>query len=330
MRLTWLAELFGRKKPPAATPAAGGSAHGGASGGRGRIDATRAASATAPRAPDRLPRLERAPDAAAREPQEIIPRRLKNAAAAAGSAAGRTAEITVDAAASSRAAAATDSDSSASASAAAASTAAFAPSLPAARGGGIGHDLSVKATPMAPQEELALKVSEGLKNLTTLLSSIDERMVAQHRATELVAERLQALPRVLEGLVEAEKQNIETLRDLRGSMERQGEAALAATEKLGALPTLVDGIGARIEKQTEASASVKTSVEAVGQSVRGLVDGAQRTQNSLITEFRRGQDDQRQRLEDLVERQRKTIMVVAIIGAFVVIGLVIVLARLPK
>jgi GTP cyclohydrolase I len=193
-----------------------------------------------------------------------------------------------------------------------------------------GSDEMVKTTKMAPHEELALKVSDGLSKLTSILSSIDEKMVHQHRATELVAERLQTLPRVLEGLVAAERNNLETLRELRGSMEKQSEASLAASQKLEQLPTLVDGIGTRIDKQTEAAASVKTSVESVGSSVRGLVDGAQRAQSSLITEFRRGQDEQRLRLEELVERQRKTIVIVAAIGAFVVIGLFIVLTRLPK
>jgi hypothetical protein len=306
-----LAELFGRKKPVASVE----SGRAGTAARRTTADGGR--SQPPPRAVDPLPRLNRASDDAGRDPEEIIPRRLKESAAGRNAP---TAETTPPVSA----APPSPPDSSS------ASNASFPLALPAARGGsnGNGHEIAVKATPMAPQEELALKVSDGLKNLTTLLSSIDEKMVAQHRATELVAERLQALPRVLEGLVEAEKQNIDTLRDLRSSMEKQGEASLAATEKLGALPTLVDGIGSRIEKQTEASASVKTSVEAVGQSVRGLVDGAQRTQNSLITEFRRGQDEQRQRLEELVERQRKTITVVAVIGAFVVIALFVVLARL--
>ena len=192
------------------------------------------------------------------------------------------------------------------------------------------EDEMVRATKMAPQEELGIKLNEALKSLSTLLSAIDEKVAQQHRATELVAERLQTLPRVLEGLVEAERTSLETLRDLRTSLEAQGKAANQASQELGKLPGLVDTIGSRIDRQTEAASAMRTSVESVGQSVRGLVDVSQRASNSLITEFRRGQDDQRLRLEELVDRQRRTIWVVAGLGILVVVCLLIVLTRLPK
>jgi len=192
------------------------------------------------------------------------------------------------------------------------------------------HDEEVvKATKMAPQEELSLKISEGLKNLSTVLGAIDEKLAGQARTSELVADRLQALPRVLEGLVDAERSNLEMLGALRASMDRQGEASRQTAERLDQLPSVVDGLGTRIQQQTEASAAVKTSVESVSQSVRGLVDVNQRAQNGLITEFRRGQDEQRHRLEELVDRQRKTILIVAGLGIVVVVALVIVLTRLP-
>jgi len=191
------------------------------------------------------------------------------------------------------------------------------------------EDEVVKATKMAPQEELSIKISEGLKNLSTVLGAIDEKLAMQTRTGELVAERLQSLPRVLEGLVDAERNNLETLQALRASLEKQGDAARQTSEKLDQLPTVVDGLGARIQAQTEASAAVKTSVESVGQSMRGLVDTSQRTQNSLITEFRRGQDEQRQRFEELVDRQRRTTLIVGGMLLVVVVGLILVLTRIP-
>ncbi|MBL8840276.1 MAG: hypothetical protein JNL90_01975 [Planctomycetes bacterium] len=334
MRLSWFAQLFGKKKPAtasAAAPASSGSAaryrndlgRGDAARGEGNAVSLKAPPGGTSRPLRSLP-IDPQPLGTTSEPVEIVPRRLAPLATAGSEASASSAGV-ASSSASPNVAASSDSPSSASP-----ALAASTPSLPATRPSRDRDEEVVRATKMAPQEELTLKVSEGLKNLSTLLTSIDDKMGQQHRATELVAERLQALPRVLEGLVEAERMNLETMRDLRGSMEKQSAAAAAATQKLEQLPTLVDGIGARIEKQTEASASVKTSVESVGQSVRGLVDGAQRTQNSLITEFRRGQDEHRQRFEELVERQRKTILIVAAIGAFVVIALFIVLARLPK
>jgi len=191
-------------------------------------------------------------------------------------------------------------------------------------------DEPVRATKMAPQEELSIKISEGLKSLSTVLGAIDDKLASQTRTAELVADRLQALPRVLEGLVDAEKNNLETLQALRASMEKQSEASLATTDRLDKLPGVVEGLGSRIVQQTEASAAVKTSVESINQSVRGLVDGAQRSQNSLITEFRRGQDEQRQRLEGLVERQRHTMQVIFAVLIIVFLGLVWVLAKMPR
>lgn len=216
---------------------------------------------------------------------------------------------------------------------ASAETSAEAPAAPHAFGGGrpaSREDEVVKATKMAPQEELSIKITEGLKNLTTVLGAIDSKLAAQSRTTEIVAERLQSLPRVLEGLVDSERSNLETLQALRTSMDKQNEVSQQTAEKLEKIPGAVDGLGTRIVQQTEAAAAVKTSVESVSQSVRGLVDGSQRAQNSLITEFRRGQDEQRLRLEDLVERQRKMTLVVFGVAVLLVIGLVVVLTRLPR
>jgi methyl-accepting chemotaxis protein len=204
---------------------------------------------------------------------------------------------------------------------------------PVAFGGGRAparEDELVKAIKMAPQEELSIKITEGLKNLSTVLGAIDQKLAAQSRTTEIVAERLQALPRVLEGLVDSERHNLETLQALRGSMDKQNEVAQQTAEKLDKIPGAVEGLGTKIHEQTEAAAAVKTSVETVSQSVRGLVDGSQRAQNSLITEFRRGQDEQRLRLEDLVERQRKMTLVVFGVAVVLVIGLIVVLTRLPR
>jgi len=39
----------------------------------------------------------------------------------------------------------------------------------------------VKATKMAPQEELSIKISEGLKSLSTVLGAIDEKLASQTR-----------------------------------------------------------------------------------------------------------------------------------------------------
>lgn len=291
MRLSWLAQLFTRGRSRA--PAAEPSAAGG-------------------------PRFRAEPPAAKRTtgPVPIIPSRPRISASPTplGAAARRPAPA-----------------SGAAAAAPQGSVTIEAPAAPVApRSAAPRDDEIVRTTKMPANEELAIKMNEGLKGLSTLLSSIDERLVQQQRASELVAERLQTLPRVLESLVETERGSLQTLRDLNASLGEQGRASLRACDELGKLPALVDTIGSRIDQQTSASASMRTSVESVGQSVRGLVDVAQRGQNSLITEFRRGQDDQRHRLETLVDRQRQMLWIVAGLGVVVVVCLLIVLTRLPR
>jgi len=192
----------------------------------------------------------------------------------------------------------------------------------------------VKPSRMAPQEELSLKITEGLSTLSGLLNQIDGKLAVQNEHSETQAghnkdlqEHLRALPVVLGSMAETQQASLEVVRDVRTTMQEQVEVSRRQADTLEKLPAVVESVGARIDAQNETGLQVRESVEGVGKSVRSLADGAQRAQNTMLAEFRRAQDEHRRRLEELVDRERKTILVVSGLALLVVVCLVLILVN---
>ena len=184
-----------------------------------------------------------------------------------------------------------------------------------------------KTAKMGPQEELSVKINEGMKSLTSLLAHIDEKLAGQRSDQKAIIDRLESLPPVMKGVVEAQRSNLEVLKGIRDSVQEQSRASVDSSKELSKLPGVMSELGDRMDTHAQTSATVRTSVESVGQSVRGLVDSTQRAQNSLLAEFRRAQDAHRQRLEEVVERERKTMIIVSVFGVLVVVCLLTFLMR---
>ncbi len=186
----------------------------------------------------------------------------------------------------------------------------------------------VKSTKMAPQEELSLKVSEGLASLTDLLGRIDDKLLSQNKHGLELARKLDGLPRLMNDLAETQKTNLEVLREVRTTLTGQAKSTKDTAESVGRIPGLIDGLGGKVDRQSRAGEKLGESVDTVGKSVRTLADSSQRAHNTLVAEFRRAQDEHRRRLEDVVRQGRRTSLIVAFLGVLVVGGLVaVVLAQ---
>lgn len=187
---------------------------------------------------------------------------------------------------------------------------------------------AMKPAKLAPQEELTLKINEGIENLSGLLVRIDDKLADQNRHRELLARRLEKLPDVLETVARTQKDNLEATREVAKAVSTQSESLQGTALSLQKVPGAVDGLGQKLDDHAKAGALVKDSVETVGRSVRSLADGTQRAQNTLLAEFRRAQDEHRRRLEDLVDRERRVYYTVSVLGVAVVVSMIIVIVKL--
>jgi hypothetical protein len=189
-----------------------------------------------------------------------------------------------------------------------------------------------KAKKIGGQEELSLRIHEGLTTLSGLLGNIDQKLATQNRQNVELSQGLQKLPMVFEGLINVQKSQLDALQEIRETVQAQKGDLANSAERLAKLPELFDGLGTtlgeKLDKQTRSGEEVRDSVETVGKSVRGLADSSQRAQNTLLAEFRRAQDEHGRRLQDLVERERKSTIVVAALGFLVVVCLVLVLVTI--
>ncbi|MCI0658959.1 MAG: hypothetical protein L0170_18050 [Acidobacteria bacterium] len=190
------------------------------------------------------------------------------------------------------------------------------------------ESVGVKPQRLAPQEELSLKISEGLSTLSGLLGSIDGKLSDQKEQRQVLLRRLETVPRVLEGLVETQRSHLEATLQVQKTLEIQAKAMQHTAESLERVPASVQVLGDKLDQHAQSGALVRESVENVGKSVRSLADGSQRAQNTLLAEFRRGQDEYRRRLEELVDRERKMYLVMAGIGLALVASLIVLIVKL--
>ncbi len=185
----------------------------------------------------------------------------------------------------------------------------------------------VKTAKMAPTEELSVKITEGMKSLTHLLSTIDDKLAGQNETQRTIAERLGTIPSLVRDLCQAQQSQLLVLSEIKDSVRDQASAQKSTSQTLEKLPGAVGTLSERIEQQAQTGAAVRTSVEGVGKSVQNLVDSTQRAQNSLMAEFRRAQDSHRERLEKVIDRERQTLWMVCFFGLLVVGCLVVFLIK---
>lgn len=189
-----------------------------------------------------------------------------------------------------------------------------------------------KAKKMGEQEELSLRITEGLSTLSGLLGNIDQKLATQNRQSGELAQGLQRLPTIFEGLINVQKSQLDALTEIRESVREQKTGLVETNQQLGRMPEMFSGLGKelgeRFDRQVHSGQEVRESVDSVGKSVRSLADSSQRAQNTMLAEFRRSQDEHGRRLQDLVERERKSTIIVGALGFLVVVCLVLVLVTL--
>ncbi|MEW6743696.1 MAG: hypothetical protein AB1486_13145 [Planctomycetota bacterium] len=172
----------------------------------------------------------------------------------------------------------------------------------------------VEAAKMSAGEEIGLKISEGLKGLSSILTDIDHKLDDQSRKSTELVETVKVIPEVMKDLPETSRAGVELLSLISRALERQASAAQEVTsrvremtdkvqgavEGVGKVPVLLADLGERIEQRV---AGADAQRERLGEKVAAV----QRTVQELSSEHLRAHQYSLEELRRLNERQNETL-----------------------
>ncbi|MFG0316474.1 MAG: hypothetical protein ACF8XB_04315, partial [Planctomycetota bacterium JB042] len=117
----------------------------------------------------------------------------------------------------------------------------------------------VKASEMSEQEVITLKMKEGFKGITNVLSGIDQKIDRHQKTSEELTVAVRKIPEMMKDVPDASKAGVELLATISTVLEAQGRATNELLDKMGNLP----GTMAELEKkvQTQVAEMTKAGVE---------------------------------------------------------------------
>jgi len=200
----------------------------------------------------------------------------------------------------------------------------------------------VKASEMSRQEELNLKLKEGFRGISSVLTGIDRKIDRHQETSAELMVQVRKIPDLIKDVPDESKAGLELLATISTILESQGRATSELLARMGDLPQAMEELEARFQSQSEqlsqagqeARDAARQTQEQVGQAfseVRSRVDLLQtestRTQERLMRELRRQQSDSDRRIEELIQRSGTTTKVVVFLLVVVIAALLLVVKQ---
>ncbi|MFO0984949.1 MAG: hypothetical protein U1E76_25005 [Planctomycetota bacterium] len=204
----------------------------------------------------------------------------------------------------------------------------------------------VRPEPMSAREEVSLKITEGLKGLSNILTDIDTKLDDQNRKSTEIVQSIKVLPEMMRDLPETSRAGIELLSVISRVLEDQTRATRDMVDRVKEMPTLVARVSSHLEEQSrvlsrqeDARMQLETAVQGVGSAVLKLADQQQtqearacekleQVENRTLEELRRMQAQHERHLSDLSQRSTHQMRVITIMTVLIVLVFLAVLTHL--
>ena len=199
--------------------------------------------------------------------------------------------------------------------------------------------IDVIAKKMTVQEEMTIKISDGIKGLSSILSNIDQRLEEQTQQSYEMVRTVKTIPEVLKDLPESSRAGVELLQAISQILENQSLATAELGHRIAGLPDLLQNLGERMEEENrerqEERSTFKESVETVKKAMEQLdkrhqdLSHEQETNTrKLIQSVRTIQSEYQNQVNRLVEKNRMTNRLILLMIFILAAGMVSIVAVL--
>ncbi len=202
-----------------------------------------------------------------------------------------------------------------------------------------GNEFKVITKKLSEQEEASVKISQGLKGLSSVLGDIDERLKENTRTGNELVSTVNTIPEMLKDLPESSRAGLELLNSISLIMDNQSRDVEALGGKVTDFSKVVNNLGSKIEKDARSRTSdVKTFEKSIGgvrESVTGLSKQQTRNNEKQADEIRtmaralkKTNEMQDDRISSVMGRMKVMNWLVVILMLVIVTGIVAVVVKL--
>lgn len=194
----------------------------------------------------------------------------------------------------------------------------------------------VRASEMNEDEVVTLKMKEGFRGITNVLSGIDRKIDRHQKTSEELTVAVKRIPEMMKDVPDASKAGVELLAAISTVLEAQGRATNELLEKMENLPETMGALESRVQSQVDAMAKsghetrreVSNAFTNVTSRVDELSSLSAKQQEELVREMRRQQADNERRVQDLVKRSSTSTKLVVFLMVVVIAALLLVVQQL--
>ncbi|MFH2001324.1 MAG: hypothetical protein ABIK28_16700 [Planctomycetota bacterium] len=197
--------------------------------------------------------------------------------------------------------------------------------------------IDVIARKMTTQEEVSIKISDGIKGLSNVLNNIDQRLEEQSQQSFEIARTVKTIPEMIEDLPESSRAGVELLHSISKILENQSAATKDLGKQISGLPEALSSLKEQIDKDVDERARDRNMVQETVESMKSSLDhleerntklGKQQEESTsiLVESLKKSQMEHQRQIDALMEKNLSTNRLLLYLLYVVVIGLIIIVS----
>lgn len=199
--------------------------------------------------------------------------------------------------------------------------------------------IDVIAKKMSVQEEASVKISDGIKGLSSVLSNIDQRIQEQTQQSFEIAKTVKTIPEMIQDLPESSRAGVELLHSISQILENQSSATAELGKRISDLPDVLTNLTDQINKdqttREQERSVIKETVDVVKKSVQSVeehneqISKTQAENTKKIEEsFKKVQEDHQRQIGTLVEKSKVTNRLIVFLILVILVGMIAIVASI--
>jgi len=192
---------------------------------------------------------------------------------------------------------------------------------------------------LSQQEEASVKISQGLKGLSSLLGDIDERLQEQSKTSNELVTTVKTIPEMMKDLPESSRAGLELLNTISVIMDQQSQGVQDLNSKVSNFSKVVTDLGDKLESDAKertgevqlfnkSLGSVKETMSAISEQQSKVNEKHATNIKEMATTLKKSSDDQQQRVDNIIARMKVMNGLVIFLIIVIILGLVAVVLSL--